>query len=551
MPAGFRIMEDFVKTAIEELQDNKVKLTVTVDAADVDKAVSDVYKTYGSRASVPGFRKGKVPRPVIDSFVGGKEVILAQATEDLINSTFPLAVDDADITPVGQPQFSQDLIAERTDYTYEVTVEVEAAAELSSYEPVTITLPAATVTEADIDDQIDHMTSHYADFVDKPEGAAIAMGDRVVLNISSKTDGGRTISSLTSEDFSYTLGSVLMPEIFDSYLLGLKAGETTSFEVPVPLDPSPYLAEVAGSALKACINAEVKSIKEKKNPEITDEWVKDTFGMDGVADFRDAIRNMIASDRESALPRMKETRVYAALRARVQGEPSPAMCEEEESELMQNFFRQLQSGNITFDNYLNQMGLTKEQFRDDLKMQAKDQCLEFMALDAWARKFGMTATPEEVSAEFEKADPEHAAELEAEWRENGQLHRVRRMVSRDKAFHAIMDSAIVTEETAAPEPAPAPAEEAPKPKRTRKSKKAEEAADEAAPAAEPAEAPAEEASKPKRTRKPKAAAEEPAAEAAPEPAPAPEAPAEEALKPKRTRKPKAAPAAEAEAPAAE
>ncbi|MBR2789898.1 MAG: trigger factor [Eggerthellaceae bacterium] len=534
-----------MKTAIEELQDNKVKLTVTVPAAEVDKAVAGVYKTFGTRASIPGFRKGKVPRPVIDGFAGGKEVILAQATEDLINSTFPLAVDDTDVVPVGRPEFTQNLVAEGADYTYEVTVGVEPSFELSSYEPVTISLPSAEVSEQDIDSQLEYMTSHYADFVPKAEGEAIAMGDRVTMKIDAKTDGGRTISSLTNDDFSYTLGSVLMPEVFDSFLLGLKVGDKTSFEVPVPLEPSPYLAEVAGSALKACVNAEIKAIREKKNPELTDAWVADTFGMDTVADFREAIRNMVAQDKESALPRMKETRVYAALRARVMGEPPAAMCEDEESELLQNFFRQLRSNGITYDNYLNQMGITKEQFRDDLKMQAKDQCLEYLALDAWARKFGITATPEEITAEFVKADADHAAELEAEWRQEGQIHRVRRMVARDKAFHAIMDSAVVTEE--AEEPAAAPAEEAPKPKKTRKPKKAAEPAPEAAEAAPAVEAAhAEEAPKPKRTRKPKAAAE-PAPEAA-EAAPAVEAaPAEEAPKPKRTRKPKAA----AEAPAAE
>ena len=529
MPAGFWIMEDFVKTAIEELQDNKVKVTVTVPAADVDKAVAGVYKTYGTRASIPGFRKGKVPRPVIDGFVGGKEVILAQATEDLINATYPLVVDDEDLTPVARPEFSQNLVKEGADYTFEVTVEVEPRVELSSYEPVAISLPSAQVTDAEIDDQIERMRTHYSEYEVKAEGEPIAMGDRVTMKLDAKTDGGRTISSLTSDEFAYTLGSVLMPDIFDSYLLGLKVGDKTSFEIPVPVTaPSHYLAEVAGSALKACFDAEIKSITAKKNPELTDAWVQETFGMDTIADFRDAIRNMLSSDKESGLPRLKEDRVCAVLRGRVLGEPSAAMCEDKESELLQNFFRQLQNGELTFDNYLSQMGITKEQFRDDVKKQAKDQCLENLALDAWARKMGFTATPEEVTAEFEKADPDHAAELQAEWRENGQLHLVRQSLVREKALKAIIEGAQVTEEVAAPaaaEAAPAaaaeaaPAEEAPKPTRTRKPKKAAEPAPEAE-AAAPAEAeaaPAEEAPKPKRTRKPKKAAEEaaPEAEAAP------------------------------------
>ena len=194
---------------------------------------------------------------------------------------------------------------------------------------------------------------------------------------------------------------------------------------------------------------------------------------------------------------------------------------------MQNFFQQLQRQNVTYDVWLKTQGITKEQFRDDLKLQAKDQSAENLALNAWAKHFGYTVTPEEVTAEFVKADEEHAAELEAEWRENGQLHLLRQSMKREKAFNAIIEGAIVTDEAeiahksaedmvadaeaavaAALDEKPA---EKPKAKRTRK--KAESKDEEAVEApVEAAEAPAEEAPKPKKrsTKKKVAEAEAPA-----------------------------------------
>ena len=533
MPAEVWIMEDFVNTVIEELENNKVKLTVTVPAADVDKAVASFYKDLASRANIPGFRKGKVPRPVLENAMGGRQVMFAQITEDVVNEAYPLAVDDNDLTPVARPEFAPDsaLVEEHKDYTFEVTVECEPAFELSSYEPVEITMPSSEVSDAAVESQIQSMLSHYTDFKDKAEGATIADGDRVTMKLAAKTDGGRELGNLTGDEFMFTIGSVLMPETFGNELVGLKIGDTKSFDIPMPLNPTGYLSEMAGKALRIFFDAEIKGIKEKVNPDLTDEWVKDTFGFADVAEFRMRIREMLADDLNSVMPRMKEDRCMAALRARLLGEPTQAMCDDKESELMQNFFQQIQRQNVTFDVWLKTQGLTKEQFRDDVKRQAKDQSAENLALNAWAKHYGYTVTPEEITAEFVKADEEHAAELEAEWRANGQLHLLRQSMKREKAFNAVVEGAIVTDESevahksademiADAEAAVAAAlDEKPKAKK-RSAKKKEAEAEAPAEVAEAAVEAAEEAPKPKKRSTKKKAAEAEAPAEAPEAAPA-------------------------------
>ena len=527
-------MEDFVNSVIEELENNKVKLTVTVAAADVDRAIAATYRDLAARASIPGFRKGKVPRPVIDNAMGGREAVLAQVTEDVVNETYPLAVDDNDLTPVSRPEFAQDaaLVAAGQDFTYTVSVEVEPTYELSSYEPVEVVLPSSEVSDEAVESQIQSMLSHYTDFKVKGEGLAVENGDRITMKLAAKTDGGRELGNLTNDEFTFTIGSVMMPDTFSEELIGLKVGDKKSFVIPMPVAPTGYLAEMAGKALRISFDAEITAITEKVNPDLTDAWVNETFGFADVAEFRGRIRDMLAEDLAGVMPRMKEDRAMEVLRDRLQGEPTEAMCSDKESELMQNFFQQLQRENTTYDIWLKTHGITKEQFRDDLKRQAKDQSAENLALNAWAKHFAIAVTPEEVTAEFVKADAEHAAELEDEWRKNGQLHLLRQSMKREKAFNAIVEGAIVIDEstiahTSADEMIAnaeaavaaaldeAPKEEKPKAKRASKKK----AAEPGAPAEAAAEAPAEEAPKPKRTRKPKKAEE-----AAPE---APEAPAAE------------------------
>ncbi len=430
-----------MKTAIEQLEGNKVKLSVTIDASDVDKAVADVYKDFSTRVAVPGFRKGKVPRPVIDSAVGGKTAILAQVTEDLVNDTYPLAVDEADLFTVAQPEFDDDTptVQEGSDFTYVVTVEVEPELELDSYEPVAIELPSADVTDEEVEEQVAVMIEHYYDFQSRGLDEEAQDGDRLTLKISAKTDGGREVENLTSDEFTYTIGSTLMPDTFDKELLGIKVGDKKDFEIPVPLTTTPYLAELAGKALRVAFTVEVRAIFGKSYPELTDEWVGETFGMDSVDDFKARIREMVADDKAQSLPRLKEDRVMTALRERLVGEPAQAMVDDKESELLQNFFQQLQRSNMTFDEWLKNFNLTSEQFRDDIKKQAKELCIENLALSAWAKHEGLSVTAEEITEQFVKADPNHAEELEAEWTKAGQLHILRQGLLREKAFDAIIE----------------------------------------------------------------------------------------------------------------
>ena len=155
------MMEDsYVETKVEALEDNRTKVTVTVDAADIDARIKKTYKDFANKYNFPGFRKGKAPRPIIDNALGA-EAVRATVTDDVVNGTYPLAIDDCDLYPIAKPEFDEtDLVEAGKPYTFSFTVTVKPEIEISSYEPVEIELPAEGTTDAEIDEQIDALREH-------------------------------------------------------------------------------------------------------------------------------------------------------------------------------------------------------------------------------------------------------------------------------------------------------------------------------------------------------------------------------------------------------
>ena len=145
------------------------------------------------------------------------------------------------------------------------------------------------------------------------------------------------------------------------------------------------------------------------------------------------------------IPRLKETACSTKLVDRVTDEVPDDMAEEAESELLQDFFSQLQQQGMSFDSYLAARGIDSDQFKQDIKMQAADEAKQQLALDAWARKFGIDVTDDEVTLEFERAGVENPAKTEAEWRKSGRLYLIREGIQRRKAMEDVMDKAKVTE----------------------------------------------------------------------------------------------------------
>lgn len=470
-------MEDsYVETKVEALQDNRVKVTVTLEAADIDARIKKTYKEYANKYQFPGFRKGKAPRPIIDNALG-KDAVRAAVTDEAVNSSVPLAIDDNKLYPVNpRPEFPEapGLVEGGKDYEFSFTIEVKPEVELSNYDNVEVELPAETATEEDVDAQVENFREHFADMKDAPANTKVKVDSELNIAMKVTDDNDNVIESLTTEERPYMMGSGILPAEFDEKLLGLKKGQSAQFELEIGDKPAELLRVVADEHKKLNFDVEVKAVRKRVLPEVTDEWVKAKFNFETVADFRNNIAEGITAQKQAMAPGVKERACLNALAERVDIEPPAALVETARRNLAQELFQQLQASAMSFDAYLNMLGMNSETFKEDLEKQATDTAKQDLALDAWARHYGIEVTDEDVANEFAAAGVEDPKKLEAEWRQAGQLYMIREGVLRTKAVKDLMDKAKVSE--AKPE---AKDEKKSEKKASKKSAKKEEAAAEA------------------------------------------------------------------------
>ena len=472
-----------MKTKVEVLESGATKLTVTIEAAEIDARIKKTYKDFGAKYRFPGFRPGHVPRPVIDSNLG-KDAVRSTVTDELLNESFPLAVDENDLNMISQPKFGdvEGLVEEGKDFTFSAEFEVKPVLELSDYSPVHIEIPFKKASEAEIDEQIEALGNYYYDYKNAPANTKVKLENSVEITLVVKDDKGEVMESLGAEDRLYELGQGLFPAAFDDALLGMKKGETKSITLNVAENPCMMTSILKDKTEEVTFEVEVKAVKKKIAPEVTDEWVKETLGFADVAELRVRMGESIEQQKGDIIPRIMENNALFALQERLIGEVPAVMAEEAERDLLQNFFTQLQNQGATLDAYLKAQDITADKFKEDVKLQAVDTVKQNLALDAWARHAGIEVSDEEIVEEFKNSGAQDPDALYDEWKAQGRLHIVREGIMRGKALEALLAEADVEEvET----PAAEEKEEKPAKKASaKKTSKKAAASDEEAPAAE-------------------------------------------------------------------
>lgn len=412
-----------------DVKDAKLTATVTIEAADVDAAIKKAYKDAAKKYRFPGFRAGKAPRPVIDSALG-KESILAQATNELIGMNEGNVLNELDIVPVKEGDYQEiDLCADGTDYTYTVEFTLRPAPELSSYDAVAIEMPPAEVTEAEINQQVDMLMGYHATFEDVER--AVEDTDYVTVDIKDVENA----EALAGEGRMFAIGSGNQPEEFNEGLKGMNIGETKTITWTFPGEETSASAEVT-----------VTGIRERKVPELTEEFAKENFGFDGIDAMRDAVKLEIESDKTSQLPQLKENRAVAALAERLELEELDEDYEQSVfQDLGQNFLQNLSARGMNLDTWLQANRLSSEAFIADLHRQANDVARESLALDALARNLNVEVTDEDVDAEFARAGVENVEASKAQFLADGRMPAVRDSIRRAKAVEWLVENAQVTE----------------------------------------------------------------------------------------------------------
>ena len=463
-------MEDALNITVkpQEPKDGVLTAEVTIAAADVDAAIAKTYKDIAHKYQFQGFRRGHVPRPIIDGIIG-KQAVLGQATNDVLNDIEPMILNELDIVPIGRIEYpaEPELLAAGTDYVIECHMDVRPDAGLTSYDAPSITMPPAEATDAEIDLQLDQLLAYQTTYEDAKLKRGVKAGDIVSVNIENVENGER----FAGQNRMINLDGAALPEAMSEALTGMKAGETKDVE---------WADGDTTVKLTVTLNSIMKAVK----PELDDELAKKSFGFDTVAELRDAVKGEIEADKARTLPGLKEDRLVEAVGKQLDLEEIPENYQNQIfQELASEFLNTLQRQGLTLDTYLGARGIDMGSFLEDLRTQAADRARQSLALDALAKHLGLTVDADEVRAEFEKANVGDVDAAIAEWTGDGRIPAIRESIKRTKALAWLVENAVV--ETVDEVAERLAAEKKPAKKKAAKKntkKKAEEA---------PAEAPAE------------------------------------------------------------
>ena len=458
-------------TSVEKKEKSTVELTIQVDAAEFEAAVQKAYLKARGSIQVPGFRKGKAPRKVIEGMYGAG-VFYEDAVNEVYPGAYEAAVKEQGLDDVGYPKTEVVEIG-KDGFTFKALVSVRPEVKLNAYKGLTAPKAAVSVSEEDIDNELKPYITRATRLVSVEREAKD--GDTVIIDFEG-FDNGVPFEGGKGENYSLQLGSGSFVPGFEEQLIGVKAGDEKALDITFPED---YVPDLAGKAV--VFQVKVKEVKESQAPVVDDEFAKDVSEFETLSDFRKDLGEKLAQRREEAAKRDFETAVIDQLIENMEAEIPDGMVEVQLDRLMEDYSMRLQQQGIKMDDYMKMMGMSPEMMRTSARPAALRQVQTELALEAVAEAEGMSVSDEEYEAEIARLAEEYKLTAE-QVKAAVPADTIKRDLRMKKANDLVVAEAKEGEAPAKEEPEKAADEQpAEKPKRTRK-KKTEEPAEE--PAAE-------------------------------------------------------------------
>ena len=378
----------------EKLEKSMVELQFSIDAETFKAAVNNAFKREGKKYAIPGFRKGKAPRHMIEKMYGS-DIFHYDAVNDLFPEAYEAAVKEAKIDVVGRPDPEVVSMSEADGVVLKVKVAVKPEVELGEYAGLTVTKEAKNVNEADVDAEVKRMQDRNGRLLTR-EGAA-ENGDTVDIDFEGFVDG-KAFEGGKAEHYSLVLGSGSFIPGFEDQVVGHSAGE--EFDVNVKFPEEYGAAELAGK--DATFKIKLHEVKYKELPALDDDFAKDVSEYDTLDELKDSIRNNIKTNLDKQAEQKVENDLMDQVIANMKADIPDAMVDSRIDELVQDFEYRISQQGLKLADYLKYMGMNIEQFRAQFKEQADKQVKMRLAMEAIVAKAGITASDEEFEEEVKR-----------------------------------------------------------------------------------------------------------------------------------------------------
>lgn len=426
-----------MKTTVDKLSDTRVKLTVNVPFAELDKEIDQAYAAIAQQVSIPGFRKGKAPRQLIDARFG-RGPILEQVVNDMLPSRYEQAVQSEDLKVIGQPDVDISKIEDKDFVEFTAEVDVRPEFEVPDFSEISITVPAIKAGEEDVDKALEDLAERFGELKDTKR--KMKTGDYAIIDITAEVDGEK-IEDASTEGLSYSIGDDNLIKGLDTALRGMKTGEDNEFTSTI--QSGEHKDE------EATFKVHVQQTKERKLPDMDDEFAQMASEYDTIEELREATKTEVEESKKAEQAGQIRDEVLKAALADVDFELPQSVVDEQAHAQLHQILGQLAHDEKALAQLLEAQGTSREEFDQQTREQAEESVRTQIFLDAVAEKEEPEVSQQELSdhilftAQSYGMDPNQFIQ---QLQSNGQIANLFSDVRRGKALAAAICRTTVKDE---------------------------------------------------------------------------------------------------------
>ena len=428
---------------VEKLEKNMAKLTIEVSAEDLDKAMEKAYQKQKSRISLPGFRKGKAPRKMIESMYG-KGVFMEDAVNSLVPQEYTKALGECDLEIVSQPEINVTQMEPGKALIFTADVAVKPEVTLGDYKGVEVPKSEIAVTDEEVDAEVKKEQDKNARTV-AVEDRAAANGDITTIDFEGFVDGV-AFEGGKGTDYALTLGSGTFIPGFEDQLVGANTGDHVEVKVTFPEE---YQAkELAGK--EAVFQCDVKKIETKEVPELDDEFAKDVSEFDTLAEYKEDVKKKLTEKKEKEARTAKENAAVDKAIENAQMDIPELMTKTECRQMMDDFSRRMQQQGLSMEQYFQFTSQSMDKMMEDMKPQALKRIQTRLVLEKVAEAENIQPSEEEITEEIQKMADAYKMEADKIREAIGEsgLEQMKKDMAVQKAVTVIADAAVEVEKAA-------------------------------------------------------------------------------------------------------
>ena len=428
---------------VEKLEKNMAKLTIEVSAEDLDKAMEKAYQKQKSRISLPGFRKGKAPRKMIESMYG-KGVFMEDAVNSLVPQEYTKALGECDLEIVSQPEINVTQMEPGKALIFTADVAVKPEVTLGDYKGVEVPKSEIAVTDEEVDAEVKKEQDKNARTV-AVEDRAAANGDITTIDFEGFVDGV-AFEGGKGTDYALTLGSGTFIPGFEDQLVGANTGDHVEVKVTFPEE---YQAkELAGK--EAVFQCDVKKIETKEVPELDDEFAKDVSEFDTLAEYKEDVKKKLTEKKEKEARTAKENAAVDKAIENAQMDIPELMTKTECRQMRDDFSRRMQQQGLSMEQYFQFTGQSMDKMMEDMKPQALKRIQTRLVLEKVAEAENIQPSEEEITEEIQKMADAYKMEADKIREAIGEsgLEQMKKDMAVQKAVTVIADAAVEVEKAA-------------------------------------------------------------------------------------------------------